>query len=63
MCISLCLLPRRAKHILSVTSSDALSIQLLVNNDIAHGKDTRGEMQKPSLRGMTLAGQVKVYHS
>lgn len=57
------MLLRRAKHILPVTSSDALSIQLLVNNDIADGKDTTGEMQKASLRDTALVGQVKVYHS
>lgn len=63
MCISLFLLLRRTKHILPDASSDALSVQLLVNNDVAYGKDTTGGMQKASLRHMTLAGQVKVYHS
>lgn len=56
---SLFLLLRRTKCILPVTGSDALSIQLLVNNAIAHGKDTTGEMQKASLRDMTLAEQVR----
>lgn len=63
MCLSLFLLLRRAKCILPVTGSDALSIQLLVNNAMAHVKDTTGEMQKASLRDMTLAEQVKIYHS
>lgn len=55
--------PKKSKCILPVTGSDALSIQLLVNNAIAHGKDTTGEMQKASLRDTTLAEQVKIYHS
>lgn len=54
---------RRAKCILPVIGSDALSIQLLVNNAMAHGKDTTGEIQKASLRDTTLAEQVKIYHS
>lgn len=60
MCISLFLLLRRAKHILPATSSDALSTQLLVSEDVARGKDTRGEVQKASLRDTTLAGRAKV---
>jgi len=63
MCVRLFLLLRRAKLILPVTSSDAFSIQPLVNYAVAHGKDTTGEMQKASPRDTTLAEQVKVYHS
>lgn len=56
------LTPKKSKCILPVTGSDALSIQLLVNNAVAHGKDTTGEMQKASLRDATLAEQVRIYH-
>lgn len=63
MYISLFMLPRRAKHNLPVTSSDTWSIQLLVDDGIAHGKDTMGEIQKATLRDKALAGQVKEYRS
>lgn len=46
-----------------VTAGDILSIELLVNDDTANGRDMRGEMQEASLRDTTLTTQVKVYHS
>lgn len=57
------MLLKRANLILPVTASDTLSIGLLVNDDMANGRDMRGEMQEAPLREMILTMQVKVYHS
>lgn len=40
-----------------------MSIELLVKDDMANGRDVRGEMQEAPLRDTILTMQVKVYHS